>query len=261
MTPGEKENWFKNKTGFVSQEQAANMVSEQLMKCETLTQALQLRSGYSQFIFNENATETDFTPYIPSSSFGYSMVCNAYGDVEIGGKIVNMNDIKSYDETWEAQTEKRYKNNMTKGVQTSVNYVHSWTNSRKMWVEAFNMTFYGMQGTVTRRSVVLRLNAQQKICAIFCVWNTYTNNFQFAPHSSESSGFKGDFMLKLINGQTVSVSGGNSTALSIGDLTSGNITASMKVCTQGVGIANQGVLQINNPRAVTFNAATGKYSW
>lgn len=262
MTEEDRQLWFKDKTDFTSQEQAASLVSQQLMKCRTYKQAAQLMDKYTQFVFNRESDEPDFTAYVPTNSLGYSMVCNAYGNVTIGGEVVNLNDVKTYDQTWQAGVERRHMESLTKGSSSTPNEVYCYTDNRKMWATAFRVTYHAVNGIPMENRLVLRLGAQQKICFIFCAWHEYDNEFSIMRNSYSYSGFTpGDAFLPLFaNGQDVKVPGGVKVA-AVGLINGTNVTANFMVYSQGVGYVNRGVLNINNPKNAQFYASNGQYVW
>lgn len=106
MTPEQQDLWIADHAGFVPMCEAAVIVSDQITKCSSSDEVLALYEMYSDiFIFNPNKKIIKSIPFYKSNKTGYSWVCNAYGDVEIAGQIVNLNDITTFEETWVGKAE------------------------------------------------------------------------------------------------------------------------------------------------------------
>lgn len=264
MNEDDREQWFADKTDFVSQAQAANTVSLQLIKCKTIEEIINLRDQYTDlFVFNNDIASDDYTPHPKADELGYSMIVNAYGNVIIGGKVVNFNSITSYDQSWIGKIEKQA---ATKGQEKRTNYVHIWTDSRKMWVEAFDLQEHFMNGNPGERKLILRSDAQKKVCFIFCAWHSYTNDFWYRKASTRFTGITltGIFSSNdFIFGNKVMVKAGanHNRVVQLGVITGSNITATLSVFTQGVGESNQTTLNISNPRRANFYANSGQIHW
>lgn len=262
MNPNERSKWFADKNGFVSQQQASEMVSEQIGKAKSLDEAIKLRNSYGEFIFNADPSELDFTPYLRADQLGHSMVVNAYGNVKIAGDTVNFNSANFFEDTWIGKLQAKAK---TKGEDSRLNYLYTWNDERKMWAEAYDVQAYSMSGAPSRRTLVIKANAQKKVCFIFCAWHTYNTNFAFNAWSTPQrySGFdpsSGPLTAVYARApQEVIISGGNSTPIALGDITSGTIATTLKIHTRGV--VSPGILDISNPPKVSFHASTGRFDW
>lgn len=237
MSEAEKEAWYASKPGFVSQAQAADMVAAQFAQMADQRQANALRDLYDDiFIFNTNVAADDYMAYLKADKVGSSWVCNAYGEVMIAGSIVNLNDISTYEQTWQYKTEQSYSNALTKGVDAKINYLHCYTNSRKMWARV----------EVISRTIFVRLSAQQKICSLWCSWHGYSNSYTIRKGTYDSQGLRlstlmGDIQDRNYVYHTGDISSGN--GFSIGDIR-GEAIASLRIYSNGVGIENEGQLNI-----------------
>lgn len=101
MTPEEKQAWEASHEGFVSMNAAARTVADEMKSANGKQGVLALQKKYADlFIFDPNQEEVSAIPLFKSNRVGYAHVCNAYGDVEVAGQIVNLNDITTYAETW-----------------------------------------------------------------------------------------------------------------------------------------------------------------
>ncbi len=104
MTREEKQAWEASHEGFVSMNTAARMVVGQMQTLGGKAEILALRNAYSDlFLFDPSREHINITPYYRSNRIGYDFVCNAYGEVEVAGETVNMNDLDAYAQTWVAQ--------------------------------------------------------------------------------------------------------------------------------------------------------------
>lgn len=101
MTPEERQAWEAAHEGFVSMNAAARTVADQMKSANGKQGVLALQKKYADlFIFDPNQEEVSAIPFFKSNRVGYAHVCNAYGDVEVAGQLVNLNDITTYAETW-----------------------------------------------------------------------------------------------------------------------------------------------------------------
>lgn len=97
----QKAAWYAEKN-FTSQLDAMWMASDQMDLCADVEQMDMVREYYSGlFVFNYD-DETDYAFYLPTNDPSVANVVNAFGNVEIGGRLVNMNDISYYSETWQS---------------------------------------------------------------------------------------------------------------------------------------------------------------
>lgn len=100
MEPTTSKAWYANK-GFVSQADVYNIAIAELNAINTIDEAKAFKQKYSEiFMFNDNINDDElYNPYIPSDHFGYSLVCNKYGDVIINGEVKNFNNLTSVQQT------------------------------------------------------------------------------------------------------------------------------------------------------------------
>lgn len=123
MTPAEKQAWEASHEGFVSMNTAARQVSEQMCQLVGKAEALALREAYSElFIFDPSQEAISLIPLYKSNRLGYANVCNAYGQVEVAGQTINLNDITRYEETWvaKATTESQLETRGTRQVNSVI---------------------------------------------------------------------------------------------------------------------------------------------
>lgn len=101
MNAEQRQQWDAKNVGFTSMQAAGYMIVEQMKAIGNKEGILAMRPAYSDlFIFDPNTEEVRVAPQFKASKPGYQWICNAYGDVEIGNKIVNLNDITTFEETW-----------------------------------------------------------------------------------------------------------------------------------------------------------------
>lgn len=104
MTPAEKQAWEASHEGFVSMNTAACQICEQMRQVDGKAEALALRQAYSDlFLFDPSEQFISLIPLYKSNRIGYQHICNAYGEVEVAGQTVNLNDLTRYEETWVAK--------------------------------------------------------------------------------------------------------------------------------------------------------------
>lgn len=239
MSEAEKEAWHASKPGFVSQTQAADMVAAQFAQATDLSQANAIRDLYDDiFIFNTNVAANDYMAYLKADKIGHSWVCSAYGEVKIAGNIVNLNDISTYEQTWQYETEKVCSNISTRakpkeGVEERLNYLHSYTETRKMWARV----------EVVSRTIFVRLSAQQKI---WFAWHGYSNSYTIRKGTSHTQGLiLSTLMNKILNQNYICHTGdiSSNTGFSIGEIRGTAIT-SLRIYSNGVGVKNEGQLNI-----------------
>lgn len=237
MSETEKAAWYASKPGFVSQAQAADMVVAQFAQTTNQHQANTLRDLYDGiFIFNKDVAADDYMVYLKANKVGHSWVCNAYGEVEIAGSIVNLNDISTYEQTWQYETEQYCSNALTRGVNESVNYLHSYTNSRKMWARV----------AIASNHILVRLSAQQKVWG---VWHSYSNSYSIRKGKSHTQSLILSPLMSKINNQNYIYYTGDissDTGFDIGEI-AGDVITSLRIYSNGVGIENEGQLLIMVP--------------
>lgn len=114
----DRQAWLDGQAGFVSMEGAASQINDQMRVSPNLDNVLALREAYADvFLFDPSTVvPVNAAPYYKVSKSGYEWVCNAYGDVEVAGQVVNLNDITSYAQTWRGKIESA--NNLTKSPET-----------------------------------------------------------------------------------------------------------------------------------------------
>lgn len=107
MTYEQREQWLSEHDSFVSMGAAAGQVNEQMRVCNSWDEVKGLQKEYADlFIFDPNTKVLNAAPFLKTDISGYQWVCNAYGDVTIGGAVVNLNNISTYAETWIAKAER-----------------------------------------------------------------------------------------------------------------------------------------------------------
>jgi len=260
MDAQEREQWLRSHGGFVSQSEAALLASEQIAQCKSINQMLALKDQYSQFIFNDT-DPTDLVPYEPTSNFGSSWVCNAYGDVEVGGKVVNLNNIKAYSETFYAKIEQE---NLTRATFTNNLYIK--TTKRKVWADtgwvlSWILNISTGQFEISQSNAVLGLKLATHYRDGLGIWHTYNNLFVITGKRASFSGFAIPTQscppLTVINGGTYSGVHGRNYFFPLGHLAiqaipTNNVKGTVEIYTEAIGVANKGTLIIDKPKEI-FN--------
>lgn len=172
--------WCKER-GLVSQNMMYDQALEELEEIQNLRDTVayykaldNYKKKYSKyFVFNEKEEDCDLSPYIPSNNLGAYLVCNANGDVKIGGEVKNFNELKSFEET----NYGRY----IRGIGLSRNTVDERDNylyikeggDRKMWAEAQRK----------QRGVYIKYSAHKK--GWLGGWNNYKTTYftQYISHT------------------------------------------------------------------------------
>jgi hypothetical protein len=99
MPYAELEKWIASQGDFVSQWSFMEVIRKEMALVRSWEEALAARKKYEgMYIFNPNEEELDGDPYCPVSGKLYSYLLNKFGDVRIAGRVVNLNDLKTYDE-------------------------------------------------------------------------------------------------------------------------------------------------------------------
>lgn len=134
MTDAQRDAWyFTQNQNFLCQQDAMWAVVDELDTCADMDEVRACQDKYSGiFLFNDNEEEEDISPYIPHDVSGLSLLLNAYGEVTVGGKTVNLNEYTSYGQTDYANCTVR----LTKGMIEQHNRLYIETANRKMWAEA-----------------------------------------------------------------------------------------------------------------------------
>lgn len=125
--------WYANKN-FESQYAALYRVAAKFDEAQTLEEAESIKAEHAtQFLFNENPADDElFNPYLRNENPDYAYVCNANGEVIIGGEVVNFNTITDVRNTHEYQITHKPE---TRGVDQSQNYLKGTTKRHKFWAE------------------------------------------------------------------------------------------------------------------------------
>lgn len=123
LTYEDRQAWLDGQSGFLSMQNASYQINEQMRICPDLDNVLALREAYADlFVFDPSTiVPVNATPYYKVSKSGYEWVCNAYGDVEVGGQVLNLNDITSYAQTWRGKIDSESilsRSPQTRGVNT-----------------------------------------------------------------------------------------------------------------------------------------------
>jgi hypothetical protein len=160
MTAPEQAAWYASKKAdFISQESVFQSAVAEVETLTDLAEADLFKEKYKPYLlFNDDpADEELYNPYLPSDQFGYSLICNKNGDVEIGGEIKNFNNLSSVKETFYYKTSHEVN---TRAVVERPNYLFGQTSDRKFWAEAKRFS----------NDVVIEFNAHKK--NLFG-WNIY----------------------------------------------------------------------------------------
>lgn len=142
----DRQAWLDGQAGFVSMEGAASQINDQMRVSPNLDNVLALREAYADvFLFDPSTVvPVNAAPYYKVSKSGYEWVCNAYGDVEVAGQVVNLNDITSYAQTWRGKMESA--NNLTKSPETrAVNILRLENGGTRSIIEAIFVTSSGLK--------------------------------------------------------------------------------------------------------------------
>lgn len=107
LTYEDRQAWLDGQSGFLSMQNASYQINEQMRICPDLDNVLALREAYADlFVFDPSTiVPVNAAPYYKVSKSGYEWVCNTYGDVEVGGQVLNLNDITSYAQTWRGKAD------------------------------------------------------------------------------------------------------------------------------------------------------------
>ena len=97
MSETEKEQWYAQFDGLVTQNQFMWSVVDELDNAMSVEAVKSIHEKYTNLlVFNDNEEDNDISPYIPSTFFGNDKVCNKYGNVMVDGEIRNFNNVTSY---------------------------------------------------------------------------------------------------------------------------------------------------------------------
>lgn len=145
----EQEQWYSKFNGFISQNEFMWDVVEELDNIRSMEDVTVIHNKYANLLlFNSNKVgDIDIAPYIPSTSLGSSMACNKNGNVMIGGKICNFNDITSYSQLEEIKKESLLlsKSNSRRSwwmsgtgeikIRDYKYWIEAWHNNNTDWIE------------------------------------------------------------------------------------------------------------------------------
>ncbi len=246
MSLKESLKWYENFENFISQNEFMWKVVDELDSAENETDVKTIQSKYSNiFIFNNNIEE-DIAPYIPSTNFGYELICNKYGNVAIAGKIVNFNNLKSFQEYRTFQENASIENNkfyITRSdLRTKIAGVFAETKDRKFWAEAWSNNITGW--------VDLKLTAHKKKRLY---WNKYRTEYYLKLDKGQSKGwtYTSDFYNAIFNVSYKDFY--NTGEIASGDYRpfvrlahSGTARFELTAYTRGVGEANKKTFAVNS---------------
>lgn len=242
MTDDERQAWYaKRNPSFVCQQDAMWIVVGELETVQNEEQLRECQKKYSGiFIFNPNEEEADISPYIPHDVPGISLVCNAYGEVSIAGRKVNYNTFETYAETDYAQ----YFDDISRGVQRSLNRLYIETKERKMWAEAS----WGGAG----KNVYIRYVAHKK--TLFG-WNKYKTDYHVTDDYVVAKSGIGELapfyknVIENIGGiWTGEMNSGTDSYCFTPDATNSVISCGFRIYSRGVGAGEEGLLFIKYER-------------
>lgn len=108
MSPAMFDQWVESQGDFVSQWSFMDVINAEMAPVKSWEEALSIMSKYEgMYIFNPNEKDLDGEPYCPVSKKVYSYLLNKFGDVRIAGKVVNFNDLKTFDDIEKANPKTR----------------------------------------------------------------------------------------------------------------------------------------------------------
>lgn len=170
MTIEERQEWYSKCTGFVSQADFRWMAAEELENATSIEEARTIQNKYRPYLlFNDEPMEDgsyDISPYIPSDIMGIELVANKFGNVCVGGEIINYNNIES--STQSMHYRMNVMNQSSAGKYIKLASIHKATSTRKHWIEAYIDTNMGW--------IDLKLTAQKHIG--LGMWNIYQTSYQ-----------------------------------------------------------------------------------
>lgn len=137
LTYEDRQAWLDGQSGFLSMQDASWQINDQMKICPNLDNVLALREAYADlFVFDPSTVlPVNAAPYYKVSKSGYEWVCNAYGEVEVGGQVLNLTDITSYAQTWRGKADNEAilaRNPATRAVNTLT--ITNPSNSRTVMV-------------------------------------------------------------------------------------------------------------------------------
>jgi hypothetical protein len=170
------EKWLTSQGDFVSQWAFMDEIRAEMARVESWDEALEARKKYEgMYIFNPNEEDLDGDPYCPVSTKEYSFLLNKFGDVRIAGKVVNFNDLKTFDEVMGINPKTRAWNYNS----NDVNKVQHQSNSKKRRFQVTSSiglnTTYGVD----------RWNFRHQSKALFLwiggptTWYIYVESYQY----------------------------------------------------------------------------------
>lgn len=142
----EREQMYAANPEFVSMEKAGGMIIEQMREIGTKEGILAMRDAYTDlFIFDPNTVEVRVAPLFKASQLGHQHVCNAYGDVTIGGTVVNLNDINTFEQSWVGEGQKEMLADRAGEPRATTSFeLYSNTRNHRLTVAAkYNSNPYG----------------------------------------------------------------------------------------------------------------------
>lgn len=107
MSMDEKMQWLASNAGFMSMSEAMRIVSAQMVESGSKDAVIEIQRAYSDvFLFDPSTVEVVAMPFAKSDRPGYEYVCNAYGEVEVAGEVVNLNEFNDFSQTWFAKAQR-----------------------------------------------------------------------------------------------------------------------------------------------------------
>ncbi|MDR2911052.1 MAG: DUF4848 domain-containing protein, partial [Bacteroidales bacterium] len=191
MDESKRAEWYKAQGGFESQEAFMWQVIDELTAAKTVEEVRSIQKRYSNFfIWNNNEADEDMNPYIPSSEYGYSYVCNRNGEVLIAGEVCNFNNAKTLEET----RQYRWFEPFREQAQTRAVEINEWRNhlyvsngsSRRFWIKVGWVSDYtippgGQFPGILYRKEVVDFYAEKKV--VFWIKYRTQYSLKYESHS------------------------------------------------------------------------------
>lgn len=161
MTPETRNQFYANLGGFVSLNALHEQALDECSTFDTFEQYETARQKHSKsFIFDPNGE--DLTPHLRIKNPFYAYILNVNGEAVVGGKVVNFNEITSYEQTSAYQASQSAA--ISKGQVIQTNHIHVYDGKRKMWADAHPVD----------NAVYIKLQCQVKS---FWGWNIYREHY------------------------------------------------------------------------------------
>ena len=229
MGPEALASWYQSNGNFQSQNEFMWDVVEELNNSSSMEDVRATQAKYKDLLlFNNNESDEDVAPYIPSNHRGTELVCNKYGNVLVNGEVKNFNNLTAYEQT------KDYEINQARKERRVLLHGGSAVDGkRKFWVELYLNRPSGW--------VEVQLSAHKKT---WIGWNKYST--VYAVRLNEFLGFAktGPFLDYLRKEApnfvaTAEIASGSYIPLGWGIQSSANNTSvALSAYSRGVGAGN-----------------------